>query len=118
MKKIISKRKAQERLELIRQFKNHRLIIMLSLIPPFLLSIAFTVLYAFKISYAWLSAASALSWFALGGLFVYAFSKKWGFINSKGVKTPESGSIVTLYNIILVFALALFFLVMTLYKIF
>ena len=118
MKKTISKRKVQERLELLKQNKKRKLIITLSLLLPFLLSITFTVLYALKISYAWLTAITSLSWFALGGIFVYAYRKKWGFVNSKGVKTPESGSVVTIYNTVLVFALASFFLAMTLYKIF
>ncbi len=118
MKKTISKRKEKERQEQLEKLKKHQLITMLSLILPFSLSIAFTVLYAFRKSYVLLSAATSVSWFALGGLFVYALVKKWGFVNSKGVKSAESGSVITIYNTVLVFILAVFFLVMTLYKIF
>ena len=118
MKKKISKRKEEERREQARLLKKRQIIVTLSIIPPFLLSIVFTVLYALKTSYVWLTATTSLSWFALGGLFVYSLVKKWGYVNAKGVKTPDSGSIITVYNTVLVFALALFFLVMTLYKIF
>ena len=118
MKKTISKRKDQERTELRKSYKKHQLIITLSLVPPFLLSVLFTVLYVFKISYLWLSATTALLWLALGGLFTYAYYKKWGFVTDKGVKTDKNNSIVTIYNIILIFVLAAFFIAMTLYKIF
>ena len=118
MKKTISKRKAEERRALRKQAKKQNTIIVLSLIPPFLASVVFIILYAFKISYAWLSAVTSVLWFAVGGLFIYALTKKWGFISSSGIKTNENSSGVTVYNVILAFMLAVFFLVMTLYKIF
>ena len=103
---------------LLQQSKKHKLIVSLSLIPPFVASVVFIVLYTLKISYAWLAAITSVFWFALGGLFTYALVHKWGFINSKGVQTDESNMGITIYNVILVFMLAVFFLVMTLYKIF
>ena len=98
MKKKISKRKERERRERIEEQKKRQLIVTLSVIPPFLLSILFTILYGFRISYWWLSAITSMSWFTLGALFVYSLVKKWGYVNAKGVKTPESGSIITVYN--------------------
>ena len=118
MKKPISKRKARDRELLKKQSKKQNLIITLSFIPPIAASVVFIVLYALRISYAWLSGLTAALWFALGGLFVYALLKKWGYANSKGIKTEDNNIGITLYNVILIFMLALFFLVMTLYKIF
>lgn len=118
MKKTISKKKAKEREILKKQSKKQNLIVSLSFIPPLAATVVFIVLYALRISYAWLSGLTSALWFALGGLFVYALVKKWGFANSKGIKTEENNIGITVYNVILIFMLAVFFLVMTLYKIF
>ena len=118
MEKRISKRKEQERKELLLKTKKRRLILTLSSLPPFILTVVFIVLYALRIHFAWLTGLTSLLWLLLGGLFIYAERKDWGRVNSKGVKTPDSNSVVTIYNIVLVFLLGAFFLAIMLYKIF
>ena len=118
MKKKISKNKAQKREQLLKLSKNRKLIIGLSSIVPFALTVVFIVFYALRNYYLWLTALTALSWLSLGGLFIYAYKNGWGCVNSKGVKTKESYTAVTLYNIILVFLLAAFFLFIIVYKMF
>ncbi|MBE6645196.1 MAG: hypothetical protein E7612_07460 [Ruminococcaceae bacterium] len=116
MKKKISKNKAQKREQLLKLSKNRRLIIALSSIPPFALTVTFIVFYALRNYYLWLTALTALSWLLLGGLFIYSHKNGWGCVNSKGVKTKESYTAVTVYNTVLVFLLAAFFIFVIVYK--
>ncbi len=117
MKKKISKKKAEERNALRASAKKHRLIIALCATVPFLITAAMLITYAVtKYVYLWLCAATAVSWLALGGLFVFAHAKKWGFVTKKGVEAKENFSVVTIYNIILIFALAAVFTVLFITK--
>lgn len=86
-------------------------IILLSTTPvPIVLTVVLVILYIIdKSGLLWLTAATAASWFALAGLFLYAEKKKWGCINSKGAVTEDNFSIVTKYNIVLLFALGAVF---------
>ena len=118
MKKKISKRKTEQRQARLKQSKKYKLILALSAIPSFILTVVFTVLYAFRTSFVWLSALTALSWFALGGLFIYSTKARWGYVNKKGVESNESTSVVTIYNIILIFVLGALFSAFTVMKIF
>ena len=117
MKKRISKKKEFERRELLRQSKKQQLILGLSSIPPLVFTVVFIVIYAFKRFAIWLPATTSVLWLALGALFVYAQRSRWGFVTKKGVKSNENYSIVTIYNIVLVFLLGAFFLALTLYKV-
>ena len=113
MKKKISKKKANERAALRATSKKRSLIILLSSLVPFLVTVAMITTYAVtKYVYFWLCALTSLSWLALGGLFVFAHVKKWGYVTKKGVTVKENFSVVTIYNIVLIFALAVVFAVL------
>ena len=113
MKKKISKKKQIERDALRASSKKHKLIVALSAIVPFAITVAMLISYAVtKFVYLWLCATTAVSWLALGGLFLFAHIKKWGFVTKKGVAVKENFSIVTIYNIVLIFALAAVFAVL------
>ena len=119
MKKKISKKKADERKIMRASAKTHKLILALSAAVPFLITVAMLISYAVtKYVYLWLCAATALSWLALGCLFLFAHVKKWGFVTKKGVESKENFSIVTIYNIVLIFALATVFTVLFIMKAF
>ena len=119
MKKKISKRKQEERKILRTASKKHKYTILFSAIVPFLITIAMLISYAItKYVYLWLCAATAVSWFALGGLFIFAHVKKWGFVTKNGVESKENFSVVTIYNTVLVFALAIVFTVLFITKAF
>ena len=118
MKKKISKNKTQKREQLLKLTKSRNLITVLSSIVPFALTVTFIVLYALRNYYLWLTALTCISWLLLGGLFIYAHKNNWGCVNSKGVKTKENYAAVTVYNIVLVFLLAAFFLFIIIYKLF
>lgn len=119
MKKKISKKKADERKIMRESAKKHKLILALSAAVPFLITVAMLVSYAVtKYVYLWLCGATALSWLALGALFVFAHVKKWGYVTKKGVTVKENFSIVTIYNIVLIFALATVFAVLFILKAF
>ena len=119
MKKKISKKKQIERDALRASSKKHKLIVALSAIVPFAITVAMLISYAVtKYVYLWLCAATSVSWLALGGLFLFAHFKKWGFVTKKGVTVKENFSIVTVYNIVLIFALAAVFAVLFITKAF
>ena len=65
MEKRISKRKEQERKELLLKTKKRRLILTLSSLPPFILTVVFIVLYALRIHFAWLTGLTSLLWLLL-----------------------------------------------------
>ena len=110
MKKKISKKKQIERQKNLKMAKKQKLTLILSAILPFALTITLMVLYgAFRIAYPWLFIVTALSWFALGSLFVYAAVKKWGHITHKGDTCENNTSVITIYNIVLLFALGVLF---------
>lgn len=109
MKKMSAK-KIQERLERRKKMKRERLTLALSAIPPFILTIVTIILYACKLTYSWLMATTASAWLLLGALFIYANAKKWGYTTVNSSKTEEKNSVVTIYNIVLIFALAAFFI--------
>ena len=110
MRKKISKKKQAERSERLEQTKKQRLILILSFIPAFAFTTVLIVFYAInKYGYPWLSLTTALCWLANASLFVYATKKKWGYTNKNGVVTEKSSSIVTVYNIVLLFVLAAVF---------
>ena len=118
MKKI-SKSKQAKRDELIASSKKHKLVIMISAAVPFLITVAMLISYAItKYVYLWLCAATAVSWFALGGLFIFAHVKKWGFVTKNGVESKDNFSVVTLYNIALILALGVVFTVLFITKAF
>ena len=114
MKKKISKRKQNERCELLRKSKVRRLIMALSTVLPFSATVVTTVMYALKNIKIWLLALTASLWFLLGALFIYALVKKWGYVSSSGARVKKSYSIVTVYNIVLIFLLGAFFTVLLL----
>ncbi len=109
MKKMSAK-KMQERLERRKKMKKERLILTLSAIPPFVFTIVTIILYACKLTYSWLMAVTASAWLLLGGLFIYANAKKWGYANLGNSKGDEKNSVFTIYNIVLIFALAALFI--------
>ncbi len=110
MKKKVSKRKQAERDARIDKAKREKLILFFSCIPSFAFTAVLIILYAInKYGYPWLSLTTALCWLALGSVFLYAKIKKWGFTNKKGVVTEKSTSVVTVYNIALLFVLAALF---------
>ena len=118
MKKKISKKKAEERKQMRASAKKHKLILTFSVLVPFLVTVAMLISYAItKYVYLWLCGATAIAWFALGALFLFAHAKKWGFVTKKGVEAKENFSIVTIYNIVLIFALAIVFTVLFIIKI-
>ena len=109
MKKI-SKRNQTERQNRINNAKKQRIILLLSCIPSFAFTVVLTVFYAInKYGYPWLSLTTALCWLVSASVFLYARKKKWGYTNKKGVVTSESCSVVTVYNIVLLFILAALF---------
>ncbi len=112
MKKI-SKTKQIKREENIKEAKKQKLILILSTIPAFISAIASIIVYAIeRHAPTWLLAVTSAAWLLLGGLFIFALKKRWGFVTPKGVECRESRSIVTVYNVVLVFALGAFFLAM------
>ena len=119
MKKKISKKKMEERKALKKSAKQHGLIIAVSALLPFLITVAMLISYAItKYVYLWLCAATAVSWLALGALFIFAHVKKWGFVTKRGVESKSNFSVVTIYNIVLIFALATVFAVLFITKAF
>lgn len=119
MRKKVSKRKEQERKILRTSAKRHSYMILLSSIVPLLVTVAMLITYAVtKYVYLWLCAACAVSWIALGALFLFAHVKKWGYVTKKGVESSENFSVVTIYNIVLIFALAILFTVLFVTKAF
>lgn len=111
MKKI-SKRKLEEQKRLDSKAKKEKLLLAICSAPPFILTVTLIVLYACKITVLWLFAASACSWYALGALFTVAAVKKWGYVYVKNGKQERNSTTVTVYNIILIFALAVLFTVL------
>lgn len=110
MAKKLSKRKEEERRVKLALAKKQRLALIFSAIPAFILTVTMIVLYAgFDISRHWLTATTAALWYALGALFIYATVKKWGYVTNKGDEAKKNFSAITIYNIVLVFALAAFF---------
>ena len=109
MKKL-SQKKMQERLERREKAKKERLILTLCAIPPFIVTVVTIVLYALKITPAPLTCITAVLWFLLGGVFIYAMVKKWGYYLPSGSKSDTSTNVVTIYNIGLIFALGGLFL--------
>ncbi len=110
MKKKISKRKQKEREERLNNAKNQRLVLLFSCIPSFAFTTILIVFYSInKYGYPWLSLTTSLSWLVSASVFVYAKTKKWGFTNKNGVVTDKSYSVVTVYNIVLLFVLAALF---------
>ena len=114
MKKKISKKKQVERNELLKKSKIRRLILALSVVPPFSMTVLSTVFYALKDIKIWLLSTTAALWFLLGALFIYALIKKWGNVSSVGARVKKSYSIVTVYNIVLIFLLGILFTVLSL----
>ena len=104
MKKL-SPKKIEERKERREKAKKEKIILTLSAIPPFIITIVTIILYAFKLTYAPLTCAVAVLWFALGGVFIYAYKEKWGYSLPTGAKSDKSSNVVTIYNIVLVFVL-------------
>lgn len=110
MKKKISKAKQEQRAKMLKTAKKQKIILTLSAIVPFAFTIALIISYAVKKAAAlWLLAASSAAWLALGGLFVYAAKKRWGYVTSNGAESRESYSVVTIYNIALIFVLGALF---------
>lgn len=116
MKKKISKKEAEERKIRLREFKKQRLILDLATIPPICFTILFIVFYAIKKTVAWIPAVASGLWFIVGGLFIFAMRKKWGFVTRSGAKSDNNATIATIYNVILIFFLAVFFLAVTIKK--
>ena len=100
-----------------KKMKREKLVLTLSAIPPFVFTVIAIILYACKRTYAWLMATTASTWLLLGALFIYASVKKWGYTTAKGVKTDEKNSVVTIYNIVLIFALAALFIFLFIRKV-
>lgn len=110
MAKKISKRRQEERKKQLALAKKQKIALMVSAVPAFAFTITLIILYAaFSISALWLFATTAACWMALGGLFIYAAVKKWGYITEKGDESKKNASVITIYNIVLIFALAAFF---------
>jgi len=110
MKKKISKRKQEERRQLRKAAKKQRIILTLSAVPPFAFTVTSLIVYAIKKqAFSWLLATSSITWILLGVLFIYASKKKWGYVTRAGVESNESSTVVTIYNIVLIFALAVLF---------
>ena len=110
MAKKISKRKAEERKEKLALAKKQRITLICVSIPAFILTVTLVVLYAaIRFSNPWLFMATAVAWFALAALFVYAAVKKWGYVTLKGDPCEKNSSVITVYNIVLLFALGAFF---------
>lgn len=113
VKKKISTKKQVERQKKLAMAKKQKLALICSAIPPFAFTVTLIVLYAaFRLAYPWLFIVTALSWFALGGLFVYAAVKKWGYVTVKGDPCEQNSSVITIYNIVLLFALGVLFTVL------
>ena len=119
MKKKISKKKQAERRRLLKLARNQRIILALSAVPPFAFTVTTIIIYAIKKqAFSWLLAVSSITWILLGALFIYADKKKWGCVSQVGVKTDDNTTVVTLYNIILIFALALLFAILFIRQLF
>ena len=71
MKKL-SPKKIEERRERRERAKRERIILTVSAIPPFILTVVTIILYACRITPSPLTAVTAVLWFALGGVFIYA----------------------------------------------
>ena len=111
-KKKISTKKQLERKQKLKLAKKQKLWLIGAAIPPFAFTITLIILYALKFVYPWLFITTAFSWFALGGLFVYAAVKKWGYVTIKGDPCEKNSSVITIYNIVLLFALGVLFAVL------
>ena len=90
--------------------KKERVILTLSSIPPFIVTVVTVILYALKIMSPALTAATGVLWLALGGVFVYALKKEWGYSLPSGARSDKSTNVVTVYNIVLIFLLAALFI--------
>jgi hypothetical protein len=108
MKKL-SPKKIEERRERREKAKKERIIMTLSAIPPFILTVVTIILYACKITPAALLGATAAVWFVLGGVFIYAYKMKWGYSLPTGARSDKSTNAVTVYNIVLVILLGVLF---------
>ncbi len=108
MKKL-SPKKIEERRERREKAKKERIILSLSAIPPFILTVVTIILYACRITPAPLLGATAALWFILGGVFIYAYKKKWGFSLPTGAKADKSTNVVSIYNIALIILLGVLF---------
>ena len=108
MKKL-SPKKIEERSERRRRTKKERLILTLSAIPPFIITVVTIILYACRITPSPLTAATAVLWFTLGGIFIYAYKNKWGYSLPTGAKADRSTNVVTIYNIVLIMLLGVLF---------
>ena len=109
MKKLTPK-KIEERRERRRKAKKERLILTLSAIPPFAVTIVTLILYACKITSPVLTGITSVLWLALGGVFVYSYMNKWGYSLPSGAKADKSSNVVTVYNIVLIMVLGVLFL--------
>ena len=109
MKKL-SQKKIEERRERRARAKKERIILALSSIPPFVVTVVTIILYALKITAAPLTLITALLWAALGGIFIYGYKKRWGYTLPSGAPSDKSSSVVTIYNTVLIFLLAALFI--------
>ena len=116
------KKKHPKQIELRRQkrkkAKRERLILALSALPSFVFTVLLTILYAFKITYLWLFATTSGCWLALGGLYLYAYKQRWGYVSHGSGEADEGGSVATVYNIIIIFTLAVLFLTLLFRRLF
>jgi hypothetical protein len=108
MKKL-SPKKIEERRERREKAKRERIILTVSALPPFILTVVTIILYACKITPSPLTAVTAVLWFVLGGVFIYAHKNKWGYSLPSGAKTDRSSNVVTVYNIVLIMLLGVLF---------
>jgi len=108
MKKL-SPKKIEERRERREKAKRERIILTVSAIPPFILTVVTIILYACRITPSPLTAVTAVLWFALGGVFIYAYKKKWGHSLPTGAKADRSTNVVTVYNTVLIMLLGVLF---------
>ena len=109
MKKL-SQKKIEERRARREKAKRERLILTLTSIPPFTVTVVTVILYALKITSPVLTAATGVLWLALFGVFVYALIKEWGYSLPSGARSDKSTNAVTVYNTVLIFLLAALFI--------
>lgn len=117
MKKL-SPKKIEERRLRREKAKTERIILTAAAMPPFIATIVTIILYACKITPSALIGSVAGLWFILGGIFIYALKKKWGYSLPTGAKSDKSTNVVTVYNIVLIFLLGALFAALFLRQIF
>jgi hypothetical protein len=108
MKKLTPK-KIEERKERRERAIKERIILTISSLPPFVITLVTVIFYALKRTYAPLTCLTSLLWFMLGGIFLYALKNKWGFSLPSGAKADRSSNVVTVYNIVLILLLGILF---------